>query len=73
MADEQLPTPGAGPGIRKKLPAKRVKAAYRRYCNGAGGELSLRAWAATVKRAQVGDETYECVTVWLKRKGQRRN
>lgn len=60
--------PGTGPGIRKKKPAKRVKAAHRRYRNGGGGTLSLRAWASTAKRGVVGDETFDCITVWLKRK-----
>lgn len=74
MDNERLPTPGAGPGIRKKVAAKRVRAAHRRYRNGGSGHLSLRAWAATLKRSQVGDEVYAFVTLWLERKrGQRRD
>ena len=65
--------PGTGPGIRKKNPAKRVKAAHRRYRNGGSGTLSLRAWAENANPHVVGDETYDCITLWLKRKRGQRN
>jgi hypothetical protein len=37
-------TPGAGPGINKTIPRKRIKAAHRKYL-AAGGTLPLRRWA----------------------------
>jgi len=36
--------PGAGPGIRKTIPRKRLKAAHRKY-RAAGGVKTLREWA----------------------------